>query len=250
MKAPKVSVIIAVYNGQPYLEQAIASVLQQGVPLELILIDDGSVDRTWEIIQQAKMQAPEQIVCLRNEQNLGVAKTRNRGIEAAKGDYIAFLDADDWWAPDKLKKQLNLLERTGAVLCCTGRELMRPDGQTTNREIPVAEKISYRNLLRGNSISCSSVLAKRGPVQQFKMSHDELHEDYILWLRILQTYGPACGIAEPLLKSRMSTGGKSRNKFKSARMTWGVYRFLGFGLLRTMFYFACYTMQGIRKYYI
>ena len=75
---------------------------------------------------------------------------------------MAFLDADDWWEDGKLREQLEVLRRTGFVLCSTGRELMHPDGSSTGRYIPVKEKLTYRELLRHNSINCSSVVLERG----------------------------------------------------------------------------------------
>ena len=81
------------------------------------------------------------------------------------------------------------------------------------------------------------------------MCHDELHEDYILWLQVLKKYGAAVGIDEPLLKSRMSENGKSRNKLKSARMQFGVYRYLGFGWIKSLYYFCNYAVQGVKKYH-
>lgn len=80
------------------------------------------------------------------------------------------------------------------------------------------------------------------------MCHDELHEDYILWLNVLQKYGKAYGVNEPLLKSRMSKGGKSRNKLKSAKMQFGVYRYMGFGVLKSCYYFLMYAFHGVLKY--
>ena len=81
------------------------------------------------------------------------------------------------------------------------------------------------------------------------MEHSELHEDYILWLRVLDKYGAARGINCPLLKSRMSAGGKSRNKWKSANMQWRVYRFIGVGRIKALWYMLNYTINGIRKYF-
>ena len=114
--------------------------------------------------------------------------------------YIAFLDADDWWEPGKLKEQLKRLEETGYVLCSTGRELMNADGSSTGRTIPVKEKITYRELLKHNSINCSSVILRRDVAREFPMEHDDSHEDYITWLKILRKYGCAAGINKPYLK--------------------------------------------------
>jgi glycosyltransferase involved in cell wall biosynthesis len=99
---PLVSVIIPVYNCERYVEEAICSVLNQTYkPLELILVDDGSTDDSAKII---KKYEPD--VHYLSQSNQGMAAARNRGIEAAGGDYFAFLDADDLWVPDKIQAQI------------------------------------------------------------------------------------------------------------------------------------------------
>lgn len=81
------------------------------------------------------------------------------------------------------------------------------------------------------------------------MSHAELHEDYILWLQVLKAYGAAVGIDEPYLHCRLSEGGKSRNKLRSAQMQYGVYRLMGFGIIKSMYYLCSYAWHGVKKYY-
>lgn len=242
----QVSVIMPAYNAEEYIADAIESVLSQDVLLELLIIDDCSTDHTAEIA--GEYADGEKIILLRNKANLGAAESRNRGIRRASGKYVAFLDADDWWAQGKLTAQCRLLEETDRVLCCTGRELMNPDGTSQDKIIEVPAEITYSMLLRTNSIPCSSVVMRTETAREFYMCHDELHEDYILWLRVLKKYGAACGLNEPLLKSRMSRGGKSRNKLKSAKMQFGVYRYLGFGVFRSCYYFLMYVFHGVRKY--
>lgn len=241
-----VSVVMPAYNAGKYIAQAIESVLRQDVAFELLVIDDCSCDDTVEIVK--RYEDGEKVVLLCNEENMGVAKSRNRGIQRAKGKYLAFLDADDWWADGKLTVQCQRLQETKQVLCCTGRELMRPDGMPKGKFIGVPDTITYQMLLRTNSIACSSVLMETEAAREFYMCHDELHEDYILWLKVLKKYGNACGINLPMLKSRMSEGGKSRNKLKSARMHFGVYRLMGIGRLSACYYFLQYMFHGIRKY--
>ena len=162
--------------------------------------------------------------------------------------YIAFLDADDWWVPDKIEKQLNKIREVNCVMCSTGRELVSSAGESLGKYIGVNDEITYNMLLKTNSIACSSVLILTEVAKEFYMVHDELHEDYIMWLRVLKKYGICCGVDEPLLKSRMSEGGKSRNKVKSAKMQWGVYRFLGVGTFKSLYYMVNYVINGIRKY--
>lgn len=246
MEYPVVSVIMPVYNGAKYIKKAVDSVFCQGVPLELLVIDDGSTDETQEVL--SAYMGREDFQCLKNEKNLGAAGSRNRGVRVARGKYVAFLDADDWWEPGKLKEQLHIMKRTGRVLCSTGRELMHPDGTSTGKYIPVKEEITYRELLKHNSINCSSVVLLREAALKYPMEHDDSHEDYITWLKILKEYGKAAGIDKPYLKYRLSEGGKSRNKVKSAKMTYQVYRYMGYTRLESAVFFASYAVHGVWKY--
>lgn len=258
---PEVTVIIPMYNTEKYIGGALESILRQSgdILVEIIVIDDNSKDSSERIVQGyrdkiAHLAAENQhckITELRyhkNKRNSGVAESRNYGIRNAKGSYIAFLDADDWWSEDKLASQLKFMKEKKAVLCCTGRELMNADGTTTGKAIGVPEEITYKMLLKTNRIPCSSVLVRTEVAQEFYMCHDELHEDYILWLQILKKYGPAYGINEKMLKCRMSQGGKSRNKIKSARMHFGVYRYMGISIIPSCYYMCCYMIHGVLKY--
>ena len=246
MEKPLVSVIMPVYNGEKYIKKAVDSVFAQEVSLELLVIDDGSTDGTQEVLSAYKCR--EDFRYLKNKKNMGAAGSRNRGVSAARGSYIAYLDADDWWEKGKLKAQLKTLEETGCVLCSTGRELMNPDGTSTGRILPVKTIISYKELLKHNSINCSSVVIKKEAALRFPMKHDDSHEDYITWLKVLREYGPAAGINVPYLKYRLSEGGKSRNKLKSAAMTYKAYRYVGYGPFRSAVFFVSYALHGIWKY--
>ena len=241
-----VSVIIPAYNCENYLAQAVDSALAQQVPLEVIIINDCAKDGTEDVIR--RYLGHPNVRYVKNEKNLGVAKTRNRGVRLAKGKYVAFLDSDDWWEPDKLEKQVALLEAKKQVLCCTGRALVNPDGSPMGKVIPVNEDIDYRRLLRHNCINCSSVVLRRDVALEFPMEHEDSHEDYITWLKILKKHGHACAVNEPLLKYRLSTTGKSGNKLKSAGMTFKVYRYMGFGLVKSIACFCSYAIHGVWKY--
>ena len=247
MNKPLVSVVIPAYNCADTIGRAIDSALDQGVQLENILVDDCSPQSLDAALQPyLRMQ---EIVYLKNSRNMGAAASRNRGVEQARGEYVAFLDADDYWRPGKLKKQLDAMERTGAVLCATARELMNTAGESLGKIIPLKERISFRELLMHNSISCSSVVMKTSVAREFPMHHEDSHEDYIMWLEILRKYEFACGINEPLLVYCLSTTGKSGNKLKSAAMTFKVYRYMGFGLLKSCLCFCSYAFQGEKKYW-
>ena len=247
MENPIVSVVIPAYNCAATIGHSIDSALAQDVPLEIIVVSDCSPQSLDEVMERYRDHS--QVIFLENETNLGAAQSRNRGVAAAKGKYVAFLDADDYWTEGKLSRQIAAMERTGAVMSCTARELMTPEGELTGRIIPVKETITYRELLKHNSVSCSSVVIETGVAREFPMHHDDSHEDYIMWLEVLRKYGRAVGINEPMLKYRLSNTGKSGNKLHSARMTFQVYRYMGFGYLKSLGCFCSYAFHGVKKYF-
>ena len=215
--------------------------------MEILVINDCSPDHLDQVME-AYLKHPH-IKYLKNEKNLGVAETRNRGVRVAQGKYVAFLDADDYWEADKLKKQLKLIREKNAVLCSTARELMNPDGTLTGYIIPVQKEFSYEDLRMQNQINCSSVLMKREVALEFPMHHDDSHEDYLMWLEVLEKYGKGYAINEPLLKYRITDTGKSGNKWNSAKMTYRTYRYMGFGFFRSAYYFVNYAFHGMKKYF-
>lgn len=241
-----VSVIMPAYNCGRYIAKAVESVKRQEVEWELIIIDDASTDDTESKL--AVYKEDKRIHYIRNHKNQGVAKSRNRGCNCAKGEYIAFLDADDWWKKGKLKKQLEKIIVLDEVFCFTGRELFDQNGKSKGKIIKAKERIHYADLLKTNSIACSSVLVKREIMLEFPMEHDELHEDYLTWLRILKKYHTACGINEPLLCTRLTENGKSRKKWDSFRMTYGVYRQMGIGKLKSGWYVGRHIVRSGLRY--
>lgn len=246
MDEPLVSVVIPAYRCAGTVCRAVDSALAQNVPLEVIVLSDGPQEALDRVM--TRYAGVPEVIYVGNDRNLGAAQTRNRGVAMARGVYTAFLDADDYWAEGKLRRQLAAMERSGAVLCATARELMTPDGTSTGRILPVAERVTYRDLLKHNSIACSSVLMRTEVAREFPMHHEDSHEDYILWLQVLQKYGFACGVNEPLLKYTLSATGKSGSKWKSARMTFRVYRYMGFGWCQSVACFCSYAWHGLKKY--
>ena len=255
-----VSVIIPVHNGCGTIRAAIDSVLDQDMhfesahrigrgsiqEMEILVIDDASTDDL-DAVEKEYEDHPE-VIFLHNEHNLGAAKSRNRGVLLARGKYVAFLDADDCWDREKLKKQFARIYETGDVLCCTGRELMDESGKLTGRVIGVKERLTYRDLLWHNQINCSSVVMLTKVARRYPMAHEDSHEDYITWMQILSKYEEVCAVNEPLLKYRVSNKGKSGSKLRSARMTYKAYRYMGFGPVKSTALFISYAIHGAIKY--
>lgn len=243
-----VSIVMPAYNCENYIVYSIESVLNQTYSnFELIIIDDGSKDTTLEIIRDyAKKDI--RVKVLVNKKNLGVSETRNIGISLSNGNWIAFLDSDDIWIEDKLEKQMNYAKKFNSEFVFTGVSYIDEKGNPYSGIFEIPEKVSYKNLLRQNVITCSSVLVKNKYFDKIKMENDEMHEDYAVWLRILMTGVYAYGINEPLLVYRISPSSKSGKKIKTIRMTYKVFRFIGMNPVAS-FYFMCrHVIGSARKY--
>lgn len=225
----KVSVVMPAYNAEKYIEEAIRSVLcQTWSDFELLVIDDGSQDATAEIVRRLA-DADSRITLLENARNAGVSASRNRGVARARGQWIAFLDSDDLWREDKLEKQLAFLEaREDAALGYTASGFMDGEGRRYGYVMEAREVVTYRRLLRGNLISCSSVMVRRSVMVRHPMGGDRMHEDYSAWLSILRETRCAYGLNEPLLLYRLREGSKSGGRLHSAGLIFRSYRYVGY----------------------
>ncbi|HYH62915.1 MAG TPA: glycosyltransferase family A protein [Solirubrobacterales bacterium] len=162
--ADLVSVVIPTRNRWTLLSRALASVLaQEGVALEVLVVDDGSTDATADL----GAEADERITYLRNDPALGVARARNRGIQEARGKWVAFLDDDDFWAPTKLRSQLLACAAEGAVFSYTGLVSVDPTLSRRKVSLPARSAGLERRLLAMNAIgSPSSVMVQRSVLEE------------------------------------------------------------------------------------
>lgn len=248
-REPLISIVMPVYNCERYIMQAVESVIAQTYQnWELLIINDASQDNTQSIVNELA-QKDSRIHVYDNAENSGVSKTRNRGVTLAKGDWIAFLDSDDAWAVEKLEKQVNFLQTNEeAELIFTGSAFINEDNQRAGYELHVPQTVDFRELLKQNVISCSSVLIKKEYLLLYSMPGDKMHEDYTVWLRTLKKVQFAYGIDEPLLIYRISSNSKSGNKLNAAKMQYRVYRFVGLNIFQAMHYMVWYTVRNLRKY--
>ncbi len=243
-----ISIIMAAYNAEKTIEAAIQTVLSQTYTnWELIVINDCSHDKTLNIIQGYMAKDPR-IHVLTNEKNRGVSLTRKRGLEESNGIWIAVLDSDDLWTPDKLEKQLCLAQRENANLIFTGSDFIDQDGNPISWTLHVPKTITYRQLLKQNIVSNSSVLVKKELYQKYYAVNDDMHEDFAIWLGITKAGFVAYGIDEPLLIYRIAKSSKSGNKWKAAKMNWNTYRHTGLNSLSSLYYMCWYTVKGVLKY--
>lgn len=243
-----VSIITPSYNSARFITETINSVLAQTYPhWEMIIVDDVSPDNANEIIECYARQ-DDRIKLIKLEKNSGPACARNRAIEEAEGRYIAFLDSDDVWLPQKLEKQINFMHEYNVELCYSSYLTMNEDSRIIG-EFKVSKlTVSYKELLKSCIIGNLTAIYDVEKIGKNYMENVG-HEDYTLWLKILKKISFAYGIDEPLAQYRISSKSISGNKFKSALWQWNIYRKIEkINFLKSTYYFFLYAYYGLQKY--
>ncbi|HHP7231495.1 MAG TPA: glycosyltransferase family 2 protein [Xenococcaceae cyanobacterium] len=209
----QVSVVIPAYNSMAYLPETVANVLEQTYgDFELIIVNDGSTDNTEAWIKQ--LTDPR--IKLISQENRGLAGARNTGISKAQGEYIAFIDADDLWHPDKLTQQVKVLDAHPDVgLVYTWVTYISDDGTSTGRTVkPQAEGMIWQQLIAVNQIECGSVaMIRRACFERVGLFDPPLRsygEDWDMWLRLSLHYAFKV-VREPLVFYRQRANSDSRN---------------------------------------
>lgn len=246
---PLVSVIMPAYNAERFVEEAVCSVIGQTVlDWELLVLDDCSYDGTCAIVERLA-GADNRIRLIRNQQNIGVAKTRNRGMDLCKGQYVAFLDSDDVWHPDKLERQIALMQETGADILYCSYGIMDENGEKRCDDFVVPKSTDFEASLIQSVISCSTALLSRKIVDIYRFDTIYYHEDLALWLRLLRDGYKACGVPEVLANYRVMAGTRAGNKLRVAAYRWEIYRRqLGFSVARSAKLLLQYGLLGLKKY--
>ena len=202
------SVVIPTYNLAHFLPEAVASVRAQGWPdIEIIVVDDGSTDETPALLERL---AREGVRCFRQE-NGGAASARNRGIREAQKEWVAFLDADDFWLAGKLAAQFEALEKKpSARFSYTDERLRFEDGTEADRECRATDAPLLPQMLRGNMFATPTVMARRECFDRVGLFDERLRtgEDWDMWMRLAAHFDSA-GVARPLTTVRAA----SRVKF-------------------------------------
>lgn len=246
---PTVSVIMPAYNAERFIEEAIRSVMAQTVTdWELLVLDDGSTDSTADIVTQLVAE-DARIRYLPNEHNMGVARTRNRGFDLCNGKYVALIDSDDVWLPEKLEKQLALAEDTAADIIYCSYGIIDESCEQVCEDFLVPPAVDFDQFLTKSVISCSTALLSRKVVDQYRFITEFYHEDLALWLQLLQDGYQARGVADVLAQYRVMQGTRASNKLKSALNRWRIYRrHMGFPVGKSLSLLTEYAFLGIKKY--
>lgn len=247
MDSMLVSIITPMYNAEKYIGDTIQSVLDQTYTnWEMIIIDDASTDQSAKIVARFT-SLDSRIRYYLQASNSGVANARNVAISKARGRYLAFLDSDDLWKPQKLENQLHYMQKTGVAFCYSACQIIDKNGQSTGKVRRVPKMLSYEKLLHGNEIPCLTVMIDRLQVKNIYMPSIR-HEDYAAWLDILRTGVIAYGLPEELAYYREAGGSLSGNKIKAIGWTWKIYReYLKLGLVKSTRCFIGYLWNAVKK---
>ena len=221
---PIVSVITPAHNADRFLDETIRSVLAQTFSdWEMVVVDDDSSDRTREIVEHWAASDPR-IRLVRQSPKQGAAEARNRALAEARGRYVAFLDSDDLWRPEKLAVQVAFMRETGALFSFASYSIIDERGKSLGRTVEAPEQVDYPFLLRNTVIGCLTVMLDRSGLGPLRMPLLRQHEDLSLWYELLKRGVVARGIPRDLALYRVVKGSSSRNKISSALHMWTVYR--------------------------
>ncbi len=183
---PLVSIVTPSYNASSFIKETIQSVQSQTYKKwEMIIIDDVSKDNTCELIKE-EIKKDDRIRLIELEENGGAAIARNTGINCAEGKYIAFLDSDDLWLPEKLEKQVAFMQNNDLAFSFTSYQIMDQDGKLTEKVVHVPEKINYNGLLKNTIIGCLTVMLDIEKLGKVKMPNIRTRQDTATWLKILK----------------------------------------------------------------
>ena len=232
MKMPMVSIIIPVHNAGRFIEDTIRSIMSETYSnWEIILVNDHSTDdslkRVGYMIEEFEEKGIGEKIRLIHtpDGEKGAAKTRNAGVKAATGRFIAFLDADDLFEPPKLEMQLKFMKENDAAFSFTGYEFADETGIGIEKIVRVPKKMTYKSALKNTTIFTSTVMFDTKKIDKALIEMPDVpSEDTALWWKILKMGYTAYGLDRPLTLYRRSAGTLSSNKTTAIKRVWNLYR--------------------------
>lgn len=245
---PLVSVIMPCYNMERFIADTIQSVLRQTFTFwELCVVDDASTDGTAEIIKSLQNQ-DNKIRFTSKPKHSGIADTRNQCIRMAQGRFLAFLDSDDVWHPEKLEKQLQFMTERNIGFSYSSYDCIDEAGNPLNKIVKSAGNLNYEAYLRNTIIGCSTVVLDKTIVGEVFVPDFRTSEDAATWLNILKKGNLAYAIDQPLTSYRIRQHSASSNKLKASSDLWRVYRQNEkLPLFKALAYFSCYAFNAVKK---
>ena len=222
----KVTVITPSYNSAKYISETVRSVQNQTYDdWEMIIVDDCSQDNTCEIIESF-IEKDNRIRLIKQETNQGAGAARTLAMRNSTGKYIAYLDADDIWLPDKLEKQIKFMREKKAGFSCTSYEVIDDKGNDLNKQIHMLPKVDYVGFLTNNLLQTVGIMVDTEIVDKecLVMPDIRRRQDAATWLQILKAGHDCYGLDEVLAQYRRTDNSLSSNKVKAVKGVWSLYR--------------------------
>jgi teichuronic acid biosynthesis glycosyltransferase TuaG len=243
-----VSIIMPSYKSQNTIGDSIKSVLDQTyINWELLIVDDYSNDGSSEYISSFLDDRRINLISLKS--NVGAAQARNEAISQANGRYIAFLDSDDLWHPDKLEKQIKFMKEKQSGFSFSAYQVIDEVGNLVKDKINVPGTITKAQYLGNTIIGCLTVILDRSMFnQEIRMPNLRSSHDMALWVDLLDEIKIAYGYQDVLATYRLVGSSNTANKTKAAKEVWQVYHnYLQYNLLKSSYYFVKYAVNAVLK---
>ncbi|WP_343588902.1 glycosyltransferase family 2 protein [Flavobacterium sp.] len=219
-----VSIIVPTYNTEKFIRQTIESVQNQTYSnWEMILADDASTDKTLAIIEEFAKN-DNRIKLFKLPENRGNGFARNTALEKATGKYIAYLDADDLWFPEKLEKQIQFLKTNNLHFTFSFYDSIDEEGNNLNRRVESPNPLTYKELFFCNYVGNLTAIYDADYFGKIILETTQKRQDWRIWLTILKQIKIAKPVAEPLAFYRIRKDSVSSSKFKLIKHNFGVYR--------------------------
>lgn len=251
---PLVSIITPAYNAERFLARLVACVRQQqGVRYEHIIVNDASTDNTAGRLQQLAFNDPR-IRLIHCPRNVGVVVARNLAITVARGRFLAFLDADDVWLPEKLRRQTDFMLRIGAVISYTDYRFMSEDGTLIGRRLCGPRRIGWHLHHMTRYMGCLTVMVDRKQCPDFSfgtVSPEYRAEDFLAWSKLIRQHGYAYRCPHDLARYAVVANSRSSDGTRAARSVWRLYRDVEhLPAVRAFFYFFAYAISASAKRFL
>ncbi len=251
MERALVSIIVPVYNVEKYICETVECVRNQTYEnWELLLVEDCSKDNTVAVLQEYLEQVQDtRVRLIRQEKNNGAARSRNRGLKEARGRYIAYLDADDLWVPEKLEKELAFMTQKQAAFAFTGYEFADENGKGLGKVVRVPETLTYKEALKNTTIFTTTVMFDTEKIDKNYLEMPIIKsEDTALWWKVLRSGYVAYGLDENLVRYRRAGKSLSSNKLEALRRIWNLYRKAeGMSILNSAYHFCFWAVNAVLR---
>ena len=235
------------YNCLSTLGISVNSVLNQFFEnWELLIVDDCSDENIESYLKKNYNDC--RIKYYKTVSRTGPGAARNIGLKYATGDYVAFLDADDLWDVNKLKKQVDFMSQNSVGICFSDYRIIDSVGKIKKKNIGVPVRVSYKDLLCSNVMGCLTVVLDKKKNKPIEFQTNIKHEDYALWLKLLKNNSYAYAVTDVLASYRVTSGSFSSNKLEVAKYQWRIYREVEkISFSKSVYYFLYYLFKGFMK---